>query len=40
MRPEKSAVLACGANSNAAKVFSVETGEMLLSLSDMDPLVA
>ena len=40
MRPDKSAVLACGANNNAAKVFSVETGARLLSLADMDPIIA
>jgi len=40
MRPDKSAVIACGANNNAAKIFSVESGDMLLSLSDMDPIIA
>jgi hypothetical protein len=40
MRPDKSAILACGANNNAAKVFSLESGDMLLSLSDIDPLIA
>ena len=33
-------MIACGANNNAAKIFSVESGDMLLSLSDMDPIIA
>jgi len=40
MKPEKSAVFAVGSNKNAAKVFSVDTGEMLLDLTDMDPIIA
>jgi hypothetical protein len=40
MRPDKSAVIACGANNNAAKVFSVESGARLLSVSDIDPIIA
>jgi len=40
MRPEKNAIIACGANKHAAKVFSVDTGNMLLSLSEMDPIIA
>lgn len=33
-------MIACGTNTNAAKVFSIDTGKMLLSLADMDPIIA
>jgi WD40 repeat protein len=39
MKPDKSTVLAVGTNNNAAKIFSVDTGEMLLDITHMDPII-
>jgi hypothetical protein len=40
MKPDKSAILAVGSNKNAAKIFSVETGNLLLDITEMDPIIA
>jgi len=34
------AVLACGANTHAAKIFSTDTGAMLHDFSSFDPLIS
>lgn len=39
MKPDKTAILAVGTNKNAAKIFSVDTGEMLLDITEMDPII-
>ena len=33
------AVLACGANTHAAKIFSTDTGNLLHDFSSVDPLI-
>ena len=32
-------MIACGANRNAAKVFSLQTGEMLFDITEIDPVI-
>jgi len=39
MKPDKSTILAVGTNKHAAKIFSVDTGEMLLDITHMDPII-
>lgn len=39
MKPDKSAILAVGTNKHAAKVFSVDTGDLLLDITYMDPII-
>lgn len=40
MKPDKSAIVAVGTNNNAAKIFSVDSGDMLLDITYMDPIIA
>ncbi len=39
IKPDKSAILAVGANKNGAKVFSADTGNLLLDVTEMDPII-
>jgi hypothetical protein len=39
VRPGKQAIIACGVNRNAAKVFSLQTGEMLFDITSIDPVI-
>jgi hypothetical protein len=40
LKPSMNAVLACGANTHAAKIFSTDTGLMLHDFSSVDPLIS
>jgi WD40 repeat protein len=39
VKPHKNAVIACGANQNSVKIFSTDSGDLLHSLTEIDPII-